>query len=156
MPDLDKLYLTPISAGYGATPPTKAIRTAMDGGQGAYSAEFDSGTSLVDVTFSLDRAGYQYIEAFMRNRTGNEAEPFLIDLVLDGAPTTEYTAYYIPGSRKLGESVGPRRSVSMQLEVLPAEVDEDFDSSIVDLFEVSGGDIDGYLDLLAQAIAAAP
>lgn len=153
----DKLYLKPKSAGYSVSPPSNAVvRIEMDGGASETSAEFDGGTSRANCTFVLDRGEWQYMEAFFRNRTGGLAEPFLIDLVLDGAPETEYTVKLVAETKVLSESLGKRRTVTMQLEVYPAEVDEDADSSIVDIYEASGGDMEGYINGFADIIAALP
>ncbi|MEI9995088.1 MAG: hypothetical protein WDM91_10870 [Rhizomicrobium sp.] len=154
---LDKLLLRPQSSGYAVTPPSGAIiRSALPGGAGEYSADVEGGTSLVDVNWLVDAARWQYLNAFFRNRTGGGAEPFLTDLLLDGAPLQEYTAYFIPESLKLTGTSGTARMASAQFEVLPAEVDDDADSSIVDIFEASGGDMAGYLQAFADIIARWP
>ncbi|HEX4302828.1 MAG TPA: hypothetical protein VHZ78_08540 [Rhizomicrobium sp.] len=157
MTTLDKLLVRAQASGYSTTPPQDGvIRVALNGGAGRYRADIEGGTSLVQVAFILDPAQWQYFWAFLRNRAADGSEPFLADLVLDGSPVTEFTVYLIPGSAKVTGVKGVIKYVSAQLEVLPLDVDEDADSSVVDIFEAAGGDPSGYLDGFAEIIAALP
>jgi hypothetical protein len=98
--------------------------------------------------------GYQYLYAFFRSKTGRGAEPFLIDIILDGYPRQECTVRFIPGSLSLPQKFRSRFfTVTAQLEVDQLDADDLYDSSVVDVWEAAGGaDIDGYLNLLSPII----
>jgi hypothetical protein len=154
---MDKFRLVPQSAGYAIAPPVgEVIASEVPGGLPMLSADIEGGVSIVDVSFMLDAGDWQYTEAFMRNRTGAGAEPFLIDMILNGSDIAEFTVMLVPESKHLTAAVAQIRYLSLQLYALPAEVDEDADSSIVDIYEASDGDMTGYLNGFAAIIAALP
>lgn len=146
---MDKLLLCPTDAYSIQGPQTEVLRNELDGGAGRYRADKIGDTSIANVTFSLREEGYQYLYAFFRSKTSRGAEPFLIDLILDGYPRQERTVRFIPGSLSLPEKFKSRFfTITAQLEVDQIEADEGYDASIVDVWEGAGGeDLAGYLNL---------
>lgn len=154
---MDKLLLKPQKSSYAVQPPEdEVIRQQLQGGAGFYRADILGGTSLVDVSFSTDAKGHQYLWAFFRASTGRGSEPFLIDLILETPDFVESTAHFIPGSLRLTSTDGITYNNSCQLEVEATEEDEEFDAAVVLLYEVAGGDPMGYLDLLRQIVETWP
>lgn len=144
---MDKLRVIPQSPGYGITPPAgEVIGSDIPGGLPGLSSDIEGGCSTIDVTFMLDAADWQYFEAFYRNRISNGPDPFLIDLILNGSDITEHVAMFVPETKRLTGAVADMRILAAQLYVLPAEVDAAADSSIVDIYEASDGDVQGYVN----------
>lgn len=146
---MDKLLLDIPGEGYAVSrPDNEVISNKLDGGFSETGLDVEGGALLVTVAWVLEETEWQYFEAFFRNKIGYGSEPFLVDLVIDGSPSTEYTAKFDASVKRQVTTNGPIRMVQAQLEALPAEVDDLADSSIIDVFEASGGQPDLYLNLL--------
>lgn len=145
---MDKLKLYPTDAYSVASPQGEILRTDLDGGAGRYRADVIGATSMANVTFQLLADGFQYLWAFYRAKTGHGAEPFLIDLILDGQERQERTVRFMPGSLTLsGKTRDKFYTVTAQLEVEALPADDDMDDSIVAVVDAAGGDTLGYLNL---------
>lgn len=154
---MDKLYLCPTDAYSVDGPQDDVLRTALDGGAGRYRTDVLNATSIVSVTWSLNADACQYLYAFLRNRASNGSDPFLIDLLLEGYAREERTVWFIPGSIKITEKAKNRwYNVTAQLEVEAKDADEDFDSSVVDVYAASQGDPETYLNLFEKIINTLP
>lgn len=145
---MDKLLLCPTDAYSVSGPVDEALRSQLAGGAGRYRADILGGASTVNVTFSLRADMAQYLGAFYRAKTGHGSEPFLIDLVVDGV-RQERTAHFVPNTLQTTEKFKSKWfTVTAQLEVDALEEDEDYDNSIVDVYEASGGETADYINLL--------
>lgn len=145
---MDKLKLYPTDAYSVASPQGEILRTDLDGGAGRYRADVIGATSMANVTFQLLADGFQYLWAFYRAKTGHGAEPFLIDLILDGQERQERTVRFMPGSLTLSSKMRDKfYTVTAQLEIEALPADDDMDDSIVAVVDAAGGDTLGYLNL---------
>lgn len=147
---MDKLKLYPTDAYSVASPQSEILRTDLDGGAGRYRADVIGATSMANVTFQLLPDGFQYLWAFYRAKTGHGAEPFLIDLILDGQEIQERVARFMPGSLTLSgkmRNLFYTATAVLELEALAA--DDEFDNSLVDVVNASDGDPNGYLNLFS-------
>lgn len=154
MTDLVKLSIAPDKASYVVTDGTQVDMQQLEGGSGAYRADILNSSSQVSVQWSVDGLGYEYLRAFYRTITQHGALPFTIDLILDKPFLTTHTAHFVPGT-----SLGPAQiqgetyTVSATLEVEPLDADEDYDNSIVTMFNIYGdatGDILNLFDVIVN------
>lgn len=150
---MEKLYLEPIDESYAIQPPQdEVLSVQLDGGAGRYRADIDGGSTTVAASWVLDAIQYQYLWAFFRSSINRGADPFLIDLDVEGLGYGEQTAHFVPGSLQLTGKQGEIYMVSARLEVMAPDGDTDFDASIVDAFEAMGDSTDLSLDLLSQIV----
>lgn len=123
-----KCVIPPERSGYAGTPGVDVVSTALDGGLGRYRADQLGCSEQVTVQWSVGKADYNYLRAFFRQY---KAGPFLIDLILDFADATEYTAFFVPGTWTLNSNVGITFVVQATLEVAPLPPDANGDAIIL-------------------------
>jgi len=116
-----KFVIPPDNSAYSVTDGNEVVSTQLDGGAARYRKDILSATSIVNVSWVLDRDGYYYGRSFFRGITSKGALPFLIDLILDDYVLTEHKAYFKPNSWQLTGQKGLTYYVSAQLEVYPNE-----------------------------------
>jgi hypothetical protein len=119
-----KCMVSPSQAGYSAQPGNEAIAVQLDGGAPRVRADQLGGAYLITVQWTIGPEDFDYLMAFYRTGTKKASLPFTIDLLLDSAEITEYTAYIVPGSWKFSGKQGLTYTIDAQLTVLPLPVDE--------------------------------
>lgn len=122
---LVKFRYSPESASYAVEDPAEVVLVKLDGGAGRYRRDKLNSSSHVTVRWLFGREEYRYFRAFYRSLLGRGSDPFLIDLIIDYAEMTEYTAHFVPGSVHLSEQMGFSYIVTAQLEVTSLLVDDD-------------------------------
>lgn len=143
------LVLAPDQATYDVTDGTEVVSVQLDGGASRFRADILNATSIVTVEWSIGPTQYQYLRAFYKTATQNGSEPFEIDLFLDQPILTTHTAYFVAGSMKLASQSGLTFVVTASLEVYPLPQDDDYNNSIMDLYEIYG-DSTGASDVINQ------
>lgn len=128
-----KLLLTPEAAGYSAAFGEEVIRTQLEGGSGRYRADMLNSSSMVECSWTLTAAQYNYLAAFYRTHKKG-AVPFEIDLILDSAEKVERVANFMPNTFQLTGQSGPNYFVKATLEVQPMAIDAAADLAIVNAF----------------------
>ncbi|MBN46213.1 MAG: hypothetical protein CMH23_07035 [Methylophaga sp.] len=149
---LTKLVIPPDQSGYSVTDGNEVLAVSLDGGASRFRRDVLGATSLVNVQWSIGPNEYKYIRSFYRALTGKGAKPFLIDLYLDEADLTEHKSYFVPGTMKLLSQKGLQFVVSVQLEVYPAEIDEDAEAYFVVLFSELGENWETEFPILENEI----
>lgn len=150
---MEKLYLEPIDESYAIQPPQdEVLSVQLDGGAGRYRADIDGGSTTVAASWVLDAIQYQYLWAFFRSSINRGADPFLIDLDIEGLGYGEQTAHFVPGSLQLTGKQGEIYMVSARLEVMAPNEDTDLDASVVGAYEAFGNNIEFDFDLLSQVV----
>jgi len=139
---LRKFGLLPDSATYKVSEGADAIRTKLDGGLGRYRLDVIGATKTVEVQWSLNRAGYNYVRAFYNSYANLSGSPFLIDLIIDDQAPEEHTAYILPESFSLASHRGLLYVVKATLEVKPIKRTEGYYELIVTLFDEYGSNYD--------------
>jgi hypothetical protein len=145
---MTKFTLIPDEATYGVRFQSGVIYVGLEGGVGRTRKDFDGASRIVDVSFFTNDLGYQYLVSFFETIIDQGAIPFEIDLLIDNNALEEYSAIMIPGSFSLDRSSGTSHTVSMQLEVEPQFVDDDYNSSYFDLYSAYGDDTLNWLNTL--------
>ena len=115
---LPKLTLRPDQAGYSVGDPDEIVATKLDGGASRQRRDVLGGALPVTAQWTLGPTEYAAWQDFVRDATGYGAEPFLCDLILDGASLQECKAQFVPRSRKLVSHRGLTYVVGAQLEVI--------------------------------------
>lgn len=151
---LPKMLLTPAYSGFSASPAADTLQAQLDGGPSRFRLNQTGAAVTVQVQWGLTRNGFNYLEAFFRLLPGSM--PFLIDLIIDNADLTEYTARLVPGSKQLAGVQGLQRIVTAQLEVKPTRSDPAVDAAIVALYGAYGEAGRSVLDRLAQLVNEDP
>jgi hypothetical protein len=147
-----KLPITPLQAGYDATPGNEALSVALAGGPSRTRRDFIGAVAIVNAEWVLTPFEQQYMQAFFRTATTHATEPFLIDLVLDDFPLQEYQVKFVPGTFRITGVTGGSTSCAAQLEVVPLPDDAAYDNSVMDSYESYGDDASSTYDLLAHFV----
>ena len=103
---------------------------------------------LVQVQWHTNADGFSYLLDFHNE---NLAIPFEINLPIDSASLTEYSARFLPGSFQLTRVVGNRYSVSAGLEIVLSDV-EDFKRILKELQELYPTDLNAIIQLTREAV----
>ena len=149
---MEKLSIRPDRADYSfSASGNEVLRADLDGGSGRYRADVLNASEMVDVNWVVHPDDYQYLWAFYR-RVSRGADPFLIDLLLEGTEWVERTAHFMPGSFRLTGRDRISFKVSAQLEVEQVESDADYDSALVAFFEVGRCDMASYVNLFSPIV----
>ena len=135
-----KLHLVPVQATYAASIGNDIIRAELDGGSGRYRRDIIGATATVSVRWQCNGLAFQYLQAFYRTTINNGADPFFIDLILDGPEIREYKAHFLPGSLMIASTQGFQYIITANLEAEPLPVDEEYDNALVAAFEAFGRD----------------
>lgn len=137
---LTKLNLPPDQSAYSVTDGNEVTSTKLDGGASRFRKDVLGATSTVIVQWSIGPENYKYLRSFYRALTLKGARPFSIDLYLDESFLTEHKAYFIPGSMRLQSQQGLKFVVAAQLEVYPAEINEEAELYFAVLYGELGSD----------------
>jgi hypothetical protein len=120
------LNLPPDQASYVVTDGKEVVYNQLEGGFGRYRRDILNSNSLVDLQWTVNRGGLDYLTDFFENITNSGSLPFTIFLYIDsGIALTEQTAYFVPETFKISEGNGFSFIVSAQLEIKPLEINED-------------------------------
>lgn len=148
-----KLQLTPSQSDYAAQPGDEVLSAQLAGGKSRRRRDFIGAVATVNVGWNnLPGPAFDYIEAFRRTAVTQGVEWFLIDLILDESPITEYTVAFVPGSYRLVGVQGLTTSVAAQLEVQPKAVDSAYDLAIIQTYELYGDEGANVYNLLAELV----
>lgn len=113
---MHKLKLRPTQAGYSVQPGSNVLMQQLDGGAPRFGVFTKKSSHQVNVQWVVNKAGYQYLFAFYHVWLRNPAQPFLVDLVIDGEATLQqYQCFFMPASFQLNSKVGVAHMVSAQL-----------------------------------------
>lgn len=127
-----KLLLTPVVDGFSVSKTGgEVVFTRGSGGISAQRPYAPGSARSVPVKFICTADQDQYLNAFYRTELGFGAEPFLIDLPMDGYGMVESTAQIVSGSLREVARFGDIIAYSATLEVLPQHVDTSADAAIV-------------------------
>lgn len=130
----NKLNLTPDQASYAVSDSSnEVIRVALQGGAGRYRRDILNGSKLVNVTWTIGPADYDYLQMFYRVATYRAGEPFRIDLLIGESNLTEHDARFIPGTFQLQSQRGLTFTVSAQLEVTAKQYDYAYEDSLISI-----------------------
>lgn len=127
-----KMTLCPLQDGYSVQHPFSINRMQLGGGASRFRKGKKGLPSLVNVQWTVDKNGYDYLLAFYRlweNQTP-KINPFLLDLIIDESALTEYSCFFSSGL-VLSAVNGPIRTVTATLEVSAKKPDYTVDELIV-------------------------
>jgi hypothetical protein len=111
-----KLSLKPEQDGYSAAHATPFIVVKLAGGRSRVRADVVNPTSLVSVSFKMDKGDYDQFMDDFRNQIAEGSIPFLMDLALDFPLATQYKVQMMPDTLKTNQVSGLSYVVSMQVE----------------------------------------
>jgi hypothetical protein len=132
---MPKLHLCPLVSDYAVDPGQATLSVRLDGGRSRFRRDILNPAPMVNVAWNLGRDEYDYFEAFYNTTIEQGALPFQIDLIIGNSQLQEYTAHFVPGSKKLAGYQNGRFKISAQLEVEPVPRDADADADIVDAWD---------------------
>jgi hypothetical protein len=150
---MHKLMIRPDADSYSSKDGNEVISTALDGGASRFRRDKLGAPKIVGVKWTMNPAQYQYWRAFFVTATKKGSLPFLCDLLSeDGSGPTEHQCNFVPDSVSLPAQQGLTYIQEATLEVKPLPRDEDFDLSLVSLYEALDGDADSFIAALAQMV----
>ena len=141
---LTKLQLRPEQSTYVFNPAEDVVSVTVEGGASRSRRTVIGSHAIIDCTWTLNFADYQYLRAFYHSVGKQGSAPFLIDLLLDQPYLEEFEAKFVPDTFEMSEPIGLSFKQSAQLEVKPKN-DTDYYDAIVLLY---GDDL--FLNQLEQ------
>ena len=131
---MEKLIYAPEQASYVYNPANDVVSITVEGGPSRSRRRVKGSPAIINVTWRLNRAEYQYLRAFYHSAGKEGASTFLIDLLLDQPYLEEFEAKFVPDTFEMSEPVGLSFLQSAQLEVKPKD-DQDYYDLILLLHE---------------------
>lgn len=126
-----KMAELPDQQGYSVSHPYSINRLSSENGGNRYRVGKKNLPTLVNVQWTLNRNGYNYIKAFYElwRTQAPKIEPFVAELIIDYADLVEYQCFFT-GGIQLVSTQGNAFTVSASLEVRPYIRDKDVDDLI--------------------------
>ena len=147
---MNNFALCPLQRGYTPEPANNLLEQALMGGFARQRVQFVNNVHNVTASVLLsEKIKQQYFWAFWNSHQKNP-RPFLWRLIVDETSVTTYVCQFVAGSIQVGERDGKVYSVSFDLRLKPNNTSNDFDQSIIDLWE--SGDPRKLLNLLAELV----
>lgn len=115
---IPKLTLVPDLAGYQVGDPQDVLSAKLEGGGSRYRLDLLDPAVPVSVQWTLTRDRYDYLQSFIALAINRGADPFYVDLKLNGSTLQECFAHFVPGTRRATPR-GPAWLVTADLEVMP-------------------------------------
>lgn len=132
---MDKLKIPPQQSGYGVKYASGIINQKLDGGASRQRADVLGGSNTVSVSWVVNFAQFQYLQAFYRIQVSKAGTPFLADLIIDNGQVEEYQCFIVPNSWTFGSTKGLSINVSATLEVFAKTADLEFDQTVIDTYD---------------------
>jgi hypothetical protein len=139
-PNLDGLPvmgLIPSASGYGVQRGATVIQTQPGMGPSAFRLAQRNTPSLLNVSWNVGPADFDYLCAFYFTATAEGSLPFIMPAIHDYPDPQLFRALIVPGSFGLGGIKGLTYSVSAQVEVVPV-VDAALDEMLLWLYATYG------------------
>lgn len=136
---MNRLMLPPTEAGYTATFGGGVISQKLQGGASRFEVDVLGASHTVNLSWTTDQAGYQYLMAFYRLWQRNPSQPFLARLIIDDHQMQDYDCHFVPATLMLSAKSGKAHTVTAQIEAKAITPDYDFDQSLVDAWESGMG-----------------
>lgn len=115
---LPKLALPISPDGYSFTDTAETYYQAVDGGLGRTVRDLLGASTLINVQWQTDMAGFLYLREFYRNWVTSPRDGFPIDVIIDEADPTEKLANFVPNTMGLTSINGHTFIVKAQIEAL--------------------------------------
>lgn len=112
-----KLKIQPNQAGYSIERGNTVLFQELEGGAGRYDRDIQRKSHTVNVSWTVNSAKYEYLQAFYMVWVQNPSEAFLADLIIDSSELAEYQCYF-RSPINLNNKVGGTYTVGAVLEVL--------------------------------------
>ena len=153
MTTLFKLTIPPDKANYQNTAATDSVSVALDGGASATRRDILNGSSQLTVSWTVGVNDFNYLQSFYRGASVYASQPFLLDIPIDYFDLTEYTVKIVPGTWVAPSQIqGETYTVTATLEVLAGDTNDNFDASLIAVYNAFGPDSAAALALLSQIV----
>lgn len=147
---MNNFALCPLQRGYTPEVANNLLEQALAGGFARQRIQFVNNVHTVNASVLLDdKSKQQYFWAFWRSHQTNP-RPWLWRLIVDDTEMTTYVCQFIVGSLRVNERDGKVYSVSFGLRLKPNNTGNDFDETIVALW--NDGDPRKLLNLLERLV----
>lgn len=149
---MEKFVIPPDQETYSVEDGNEVVSAALDGGMSRTRRDILGATSMLNVSWELDRLGYLYARAFYNSASVKASMPFRIDLLMDSYLLTEHVAKFVPNSFALADQEGLKFVVTAKLEVIPLPADDNFNLSWIVVVEAYGAESDLFFNELEQLV----
>lgn len=147
---MNNFALCPLQRGYTPEVANNLLEQALAGGFARQRIQFVNNVHTVNASVLLDdKSKQQYFWAFWRSHQTNP-RPWLWRLIVDDTEMTTYVCQFIAGSLRVNERDGKVYSVSFGIRIKPNNTGNDFDETIVALW--NDGDPRKLLNLLEKLV----
>lgn len=147
---MNNFALCPLQRGYTPEVANNLLEQALAGGFARQRIQFVNNVHTVNASVLLDdKSKQQYFWAFWRSHQKNP-RPFLWRLIVDDTEMTTYVCQFVAGSLRVNERDGKVYSVSFGIRIKPNNTGNDFDETIVALW--NDGDPRKLLNLLEKLV----
>lgn len=131
---MQKFTIPPESESYSVKDGVSFVSVALEGGLSRRRADVINAASKAKVSWSFDRAEFDYFRAFFDTATMKGALPFTLDLVVDKHYRQEYVCAFIEDTLELSEVSGHSYRVTAELEVIPKRPDHVGNQTLIDSY----------------------
>ena len=147
---MNNFALCPLQRGYTPEVANNLLEQALAGGFARQRIQFVNNVHTVTASVMLDeKIKQQYFWAFWRSHQTNP-RPWLWRLIVDDTEMTTYVCQFVAGSLRVNERDGKVYSVSFGIRIKPNNTGNDFDETIIGLWE--SGDPRKLLNLLEKLV----
>lgn len=147
---MNRLKLCPTQAGYSVQFGGGVIAQRLNGGASRFEVDVLGASHTVNLSWTTDQGGYQYLMAFHRLWQRNPSQPFLARLIIDDHQARDYQCHFVPDTLMLSAKTGKAHTVTAQIEAKAKTPDYAFDQSIVDTWGTFPADSIGRLEQLVN------
>ena len=131
---MQKFTIPPESESYSVKDGVSFVSVALEGGLSRRRADVINAASKAKVSWSFDRAEFDYFRAFFDTATMKGSLPFTLDLVVDKHYRQEYVCAFIEDTLELSEVSGHSYRVTAELEVIPKRPDHVGNQTLIDSY----------------------
>lgn len=131
---MQKFTIPPESESYSVKDGVSFVSVALEGGLSRRRADVINAASKAKVSWSFDRAEFDYFRAFFDTATMKGSLPFTLDLVVDKHYRQEYVCAFIEDTLELSELSGHSYRVTAELEVVPKRPDHVGNQTLIDSY----------------------
>lgn len=147
---MNSFALCPLQQGYTPTFANNILEQQLLGGFARQRVQFVNNVHTVNASVALhDKSRQQYFWAFWRSHM-SQPRHFLWKLIIDDTEMTTYQCQFITDSLQIEERNGQTYKASFSVRCKPNLSDQDFDQSIIDVWESEGEAL--IFDLLEKLV----
>ena len=143
---LYKMIIPPDQNSYSFNDGIEVLSASLDGGASRFRKDILNANLKLNVQWTLDRTGYNFIRVFYKTMLQSGSLPFLMDLYVDDPFTlSEHECHFMPGTIGLKSQAGESFIVGATIEVKPIDQSQT-NIDVASLYALFGDQYNFYND----------